>query len=342
MSWSNVRFPCGDPMAPLEQELKQQALALGFTHVGIARAEVLHAERQRLAAWLGRGLHAGMKWMERDPDKRTDPGMVLEGACSVVVAAMNYYTPHGHEASPDVGKISRYAWGEDYHTIVVKRLDLLRQWLHERVPESKSLTYADTGPILEKAWAQRAGVGWIGKNGNVITRDRGSWVFLGVMLTTARLQPDRPETDHCGSCTRCIDACPTDAIVESGVIDSNRCISYLTIEHRAAISGPVADQFEGWIYGCDICQDVCPWNVKFARPTTEPGFQPRAGQVAPSLASWAEMTAGEFAERFAGSPIRRTKHAGLIRNIEIVLRTLTRREGKNHHIVHHPASGDRQ
>jgi epoxyqueuosine reductase len=332
MCLSNGPFRCGERMPPIEEELKRQARALGFAHAGFARAEALPLERSRLKAWLAKGYQAGMKWMERDPDKRSDPRLVLEGARSVVVVAMNYYTPHVHGAGPEAGKISRYAWGDDYHTILGRKLEALSDWLEERVPGSTCLAYADTGPILEKPWAERSGLGWIGKNGNLITRDEGSWVFLGVMLTTVELAPDAPETDHCGRCTRCIEACPTDAIVEPRVIDSNRCLSYLTIEHRGEIAGPVEDRFEGWIYGCDICQDVCPWNLKFARPADEPGFQPREGSVSPPLASWAEMTAGEFASRFAGSPIRRTKHAGLMRNIGIVLRALTRRNGLNHHI----------
>jgi epoxyqueuosine reductase len=264
-----------------------------------------------------------MTWMEREPERRSDPRLVLPGARSVVVVAMNYYTPHRHESAHGAGKISRYAWGDDYHDIVGARLASLQRWLEQRVPAAASLTYVDTGPILEKSWAQRAGLGWIGKHANVITPDRGSWVFLGVILTTALLDPDRPATDHCGTCTRCIEACPTDAIVQPGVVDANRCLSYLTIEHRGEITGPITSQFDGWIYGCDVCQDVCPWNMKFARPSPEAGFQPREGQAAPRLTSWAAMTAEEFAARFAGSPIRRAKFAGLLRNISIVLRGMT-------------------
>jgi epoxyqueuosine reductase len=314
----------GDGVPTLTEELKARARALGFTHAGVARAEVMQNEGAHLRSWLDRGFHAGMKWMAREPERRSDPRIVLPGARSVLVVALNYYTSSIHESAGGVGKISRYAWGDDYHDIVGRRLESLQGWLESRLPAERSLTYVDTGPILEKAWAQRAGLGWIGKNGNVITRDRGSWIFLGVVLTTADLNPDMPATDHCGACTRCIDACPTDAIVAPTVIDSNRCLSYLTIEHRGEITGPVTTQFEGWIYGCDICQDVCPWNIKFARPSPEPGFQAREGQAAPDLKSWAEMTAEDFARRFAGSPIRRAKHSGLLRNIAIVLRGMTR------------------
>jgi epoxyqueuosine reductase len=315
-------------MPTLTEQVKNQAIALGFSHVGVAAARALEPEGGRLSAWLARGFHAGMKWMERSPERRIDPRNVLRGAKSVIVVAMNYYTDVSHPEAPGTGKISRYAWGDDYHDIVGTRLDRLKTWLRERAPSAEALAYVDTGPVMEKAWAARAGVGWIGKHGNVITRNMGSWVFLGVIITTLELDPDGPATDHCGTCTRCIEACPTDAIVLPGVVDSARCISYLTIEHRGEIAGDVAGQFEGWIYGCDICQDVCPWNVKFATPTSEPGFRPREGNRAPVLDAWAAMDASEFSRRFSKSPIKRTKLAGLLRNVAVALRGGDPREGR--------------
>jgi epoxyqueuosine reductase len=215
-----------------------------------------------------------------------------------------------------VGKVSRYAWGEDYHRVVLRKLNELQAWVEKEFPGERALAYVDTGPLAEKALAVRAGIGWQGKHTNVITTDRGSWVFLGEVVTTLDIPQDVPALDHCGSCTLCIEACPTGAIVEPYVVDSARCLSYLTIEHRGPVNEPPA--YEGWIYGCDICQDVCPWNEKFAHPSSEPAFQPRQGNVAPRLEEWEKMTEEGFRERFAGSPIRRAKWEGLLRNVRIV------------------------
>jgi len=194
----------------------------------------------------------------------------------------------------------------------------LTAWLTRTFPSERALWYVDTGPVMEKAWAARAGIGWIGKHTNVITTDTGSWVFLGEIITTLELPADEPAVDHCGTCVRCLEACPTGAIVEPYVVDSNRCLSYLTIEHRGPVDRALSDRYDGWVFGCDVCQDVCPWNQKFAAETIEPRFHPRPGSVNPSLEEWAGMNAGEFAARFEGSPIRRPKHEGLMRNVRIV------------------------
>ncbi len=305
-------------MAGAADRIKAKALDLGCTRVGIARAESLTAEGGRLREWLSRGFQAGMSWMERNVERRTDPRNVLPGAKSVIAIAVNYYTPGRHADREESGKISRYAWGDDYHDILGRRLDALVRWMGTEFPGSESKVYVDTGPVMEKAWAQRAGIGWEGKHTNVITRDVGSWVFLGDILTTLELDPDAPATDHCGTCTRCIDACPTRAIVEPYVVDSSLCISYLTIEHRGELPDHLAKDFNGWIYGCDICQDVCPWNIRFARDSHEPGFVPREGALEPPLEEWETMTQEQFARRFAGSPVKRTKHSGLQRNIRAV------------------------
>ncbi|HCV44346.1 MAG TPA: tRNA epoxyqueuosine(34) reductase QueG [Bacteroidetes bacterium] len=301
------------------EKVKSKALGLGFSKVGIANAEALDEEAKLLQEWFGRGHHGTMDWMARNVEKRTDPRTVVPGAKSVVCVALNYYTPLQHSNSPGVGKISRYAWGDDYHDVLVGRLKQLWSWMQEEFPGIDGRYYVDTGPVMDKVWAERAGIGWIAKHSNVITQEFGSWVFLGELITTLELESDSPATDHCGSCTLCIDACPTDAIVEPYVVDANRCISYLTIEHRGEIVEAVAEHFDNWIYGCDICQDVCPWNHKFSVPTDEASFEPREWNVAPQLEEWKEMTQEEFAMKFKGSPIKRTKRDGLMRNVRVVL-----------------------
>ena len=306
-------------MTPTER-VKSRVLELGFSHVGIARAGTLREESAHLETWLARGFHAAMRWMADRKDRRQDPGLVLPGVRSIISAAYNYYTPARHSSDPGVGKISRYAWGADYHAILGKKLRDFEKWLNDEFPGSNNLSYVDTGPVMEKAWAQRAGIGWLGKHTNLITRDRGSWVFLGEVLTTLDLTPDSPETDHCGTCTLCIDACPTDAITEPYVLDSTRCISYLTIEHREALPDELLPHFENWVFGCDICQDVCPWNEKFSIETDDERFAPVPGNAEPDLSEWSRMTETEFNGRFAGSPVRRAKWTGLLRNIRAVRR----------------------
>lgn len=302
-----------------EESIKQKARDLGFTHVGIAAAKPLDDEARHLREWLSKGYHGSMQWMSDNLAKRTDPRAVVNGARSVIAVAMNYYTPAQHSNDAHVGKISRYAWGDDYHDILTDRLKLLWEWMKIEFPGVEGRYYVDTGPAMDKVWAERAGIGWIGKHTNVITQDRGSWVFLGELITTLGLKPDQPATDHCGDCTLCIEACPTDAIVEPYVVDSNRCLSYLTIEHRGAITGDVTEKFENWIYGCDVCQDVCPWNHKFSAATDERRFEPRDWNLSPILHDWKDMSQVEFTEKFKGSPVKRTKRDGLVRNVNIVL-----------------------
>ncbi len=306
-------------MKSLTKEIKQKAGELGFTKVGIARAEKLAEEGDHLQKWLDRGYHATMEWMNRNPEKRVNPQLVLHGVKSVVSVGMNYYTGHRHSNDRDVGKISRYAWGDDYHGVLEDRLEKLLQFVRSRDPEARGKVFADTGPVMDKVWAQRAGIGWIGKHTNVITQDSGSWLFLGEILLDIELDYDAPVTDHCGSCTLCIEACPTRAITEPYVLDSGRCISYLTIEHRGEIAEELGELFDRWIYGCDICQDVCPWNEKFSQPTAAKEFQPREHTLAPKLAEWSSMTQAEFSAKFSKSPVKRTKHAGLMRNVNLAL-----------------------
>jgi len=305
-------------MPAAEERIKAKAREIGFTKAGIARAERLDDEAQHLQEWLTRGYQGSMDWMSRKLEKRVDPREILPGASSIIAVAINYYADIPHSQESGVGKISRYAWGDDYHDILRSKLKQLCTWMQAEYPAAATKPYVDTGPVMDKVWAQRAGIGWEGKHTNVITQDVGSWVFLGEVITTLELTPDQPAIDHCGTCTLCLEACPTQAIVEPYVVDSNLCLSYLTIEHRGEINGNVRDQFEGWIYGCDICQDVCPWNHKFAEETDEAGFHPREGNIAPRLEEWKQMNIEEFRTRFKGSPVKRTKLEGLVRNVSIV------------------------
>jgi epoxyqueuosine reductase len=303
------------------RQIRERALSEGFEKVGIVRAVALEEERERLEEWLKRGFQGEMRWMERDPIQRTDPRLLWSEARSVVVVALNYYTAHEHpQEDRATGKISRYAWGEDYHRIVGDKLKRLLAWIREQWPEADGKACVDIQPLMDKAWAVRAGLGWIGKHSNLITRDYGSWVFIGELLLNLELEYDTDTVeDHCGSCTLCIDACPTLAITEPYVVDSKRCISYTTIELRAPeMPEEVAANMDGWLYGCDVCQDVCPWN-RFEKPTVESGFEPRAGNVAPSLKAILELTPELYSERFRRSAIKRAKLAGLQRNARALL-----------------------
>jgi epoxyqueuosine reductase len=296
--------------------IRERALALGFHKVGVVPAAPLDAERARLEEWLRRGYHGEMNWMARDTERRTDPRLVMPDARSVVVVALNYFTPHEHApGEAATGKISRYAWGDDYHDVVGGKLKELFAWIKAEHPAAEGKACVDIQPLMDKAWAVRAGLGWIGKHTNLITREYGSWVFLGELLLNLELEYDSAVSeDHCGTCTLCIEACPTDAITEPYVLDSNRCISYATIELRAPdLPADIAGKLDGWLYGCDICQDVCPWN-RFEQPTTETRFEPREGQVSANLAHLLELTPDAYAARFRRSPIKRAKLAGLQRN----------------------------
>jgi epoxyqueuosine reductase len=309
-------------------EVKQKALELGFHKAGIAAVNGAEVEVQRLQAWLAQGYQADMEWMANP--KRQDIHLVMPEVRSLICVALNYYTPHQRPEGKEYAKISRYGWGRDYHKILHKKLKVLTAWLQEQGEGISARYYADTGPVQDKVWAQQAGIGWIAKNGNVITREYGSWVFLGEVLTNLDLTPDLPHTEHCGTCTRCIDACPTGAITQPFVIDANRCIAYHTIENRAeklpdALSEAkplakrdgvpaTASPLQGWVAGCDICQDVCPWNQRFAQPTDVAEFQPYSGNVAPILTELAEMSDEEWDRRFPASALRRIKPEMLRRN----------------------------
>ncbi len=234
--------------------VKNRAREVGFTHVGISTVQTLEEEGVYLDEWLLRGYHASMEWMKNDTQKRKNPRDILPSAHSIICCAVNYYHPYSHLDKPGTGKISRYAWGNDYHEVTKSMVDTLANLLHENFTGIETKAYVDTGPVMEKAWAARAGIGWLGKHTNIITRDAGSWIFLGEIITSLELVPDTPMQDFCGSCSKCIEACPTRAIIAPYVVDSSKCLSYLTIEHRGEIDPQYRDKFNGWIYGCDICQ----------------------------------------------------------------------------------------
>jgi epoxyqueuosine reductase len=313
----------------LSNRIKEQAREVGFHKVGIVRAEALDAERERLHEWLARGYQGQMAWMARDPEQRTDPREVFPAARSVIVVALNYYTPEQHANSSETGKVSRYAWGDDYHEVVSEKLRSLLGWIQQQVPNAVGKMCVDIQPLMDKAWAVRAGLGWLGKHTNVITQEFGSWVFIGELLLNLDLAYDRePVEDHCGTCTLCIDACPTQAITEPYLLDANKCISYATIELRTPeLPEDVAANLDGWLYGCDICQDVCPWN-RFEAGTSERGFEPRPGNINANLQEVLQLDPQQYAERFRHSAMKRAKLAGLQRNARTLLEQRSKQVGK--------------
>ena len=309
----------------LAHAIAQEARSLGFSAVGIAavsRNPVPTTLYERLQEWLIRGFHGTMGWMARDPLRRANPHLVLPGCRSLISVGMNYDTGHRATEGPGYGRIARYAWGKDYHRVLGERLKLLDARIHHLVPGIKTKAYVDTGPIMEKAWAQQAGIGWIGKHSNLVSPEFGSWLLLGEILTTLELPPDVPSTDLCGSCSLCIQACPTGAIVQPYVVDATRCISYLTIEYRgtvAEIPEELSSRMANHIFGCDDCLDVCPFNLQ-GEQTTEPDFSPTSITLAPRLDDLAGLDKIAFREAFGKSPVRRATLQGLLRNVAIARR----------------------
>jgi len=291
-------------------QVKRLGLAAGFHRVAIAVVPASGApsegDRAALERWLAAGYQASMAWM--DNPRRRDVRQIVPEARSVIAVALNYYTPHQPSGDRDRAKISRYAWGRDYHKVLHGRLKRFVAALNGQFGGHTFRFYGDTGPVQDKAWAEQAGLGWIGKNGNLITRQYGSWVFLGEIITDLALMPDGPHTAHCGTCDRCIEACPTGAIAAPHVVDANRCIAYHTIENRDdTLPEAIRDRLGGWVAGCDICQDVCPWNQRFAQPTDVADFTPRPENLDPPLAELATLTDEEWDRRFTGSALRRIK-----------------------------------
>jgi epoxyqueuosine reductase len=306
----------------LREQITAAATALGFDLVGITSAAPL-AHGGRLHAWVAQGFAGEMGYMSRDVERRVDPSRVLPDVRSIVVLGMNYYTsPAVPEASSGRGWIARYAWGQDYHAVLGDKLKALVGFIREiEGADIQARWYVDTGPILERELGWRAGLGWPGKNTNLINRRLGSWLFLGAILLNRELVYDAPATTHCGTCTRCLVACPTGALVAPGVLDARRCISYLTIELRGPIPRDLRPLLGTHIFGCDICQAVCPWNRK-APESAEPAFLPRAGFAALELIPLLRLSDDEFRARFRGSPITRAKRRGLLRNVVVALGNL--------------------
>lgn len=295
--------------------IKKEALKLGFMSVGISKAEFLEEEAPRLERWLKEERHGKMAYMERHFDKRLDPTKLVEGSKSVVSLLLNYYPEE--KQREDTYKISKYAYGTDYHYVIKDKLKELMQYIHDEIGEVDGRAFTDSAPVLDKAWAERSGLGWRGKNSNLLSKQVGSFFFIAELIIDLELEYDTPVTDHCGSCTACIDACPTDAIVEPYIVDGSKCISYFTIELKDELPTDMKNNFDQWMFGCDICQDVCPWN-RFSKPHQEPLFNAHPELLDMSKAQWEEITEETFRKVFKKSAVKRTKYSGLTRNIKFL------------------------
>ncbi len=297
--------------------VKSEARKLGFEYCGIARAEFLDEDARRLERWLNRGMHGSMQYMENYFDLRTDPTKLVPGARSVITLLLNYFPEERQH--PEAPKVSKYAYGRDYHKIIRKKLKHFLQVLRENTGEIQGRGFVDSAPVLERSWAQKSGLGWVGKNGNLITRHAGSYFFIATLITDLELVYDDPlAKDYCGSCRRCIDACPTGAIGEDKTINGSQCISYYTIELKELlIPEDKKGQFQNWMFGCDVCQDVCPWN-RFAKPTQEEAFRPYREILNFTTSDWEALTEESFNEIFKGSPVRRSKYQGIRRNLKFL------------------------
>ncbi len=304
------------------QKIKQKALEIGFSKVGIAKIEKLTDEAVKLSQWLTRGFHADMFWLERTFEKRINPQEILPEAKSIICVALNYFQKIPKSRNKQ-GKISIYSLGKDYHIILKSKLEELLNLIRDFAPDVKAKIYVDTGPVMEKVWAVRAGIGWIGKHTNLITKEFGSWVFLGEIICDLELEYDEPMADYCGKCTRCIDACPTNAIVEPYVLDSNKCISYWTVEFKGEnFPNDLKRNFDNLIFGCDICQEVCPWNLKFQKETTLDDLKAFDYNINPDLTELAKLSEDEFRILYKQSPIKRTKFKGFMRNVRNAIENL--------------------
>ena len=297
--------------------IKKKASELGFIFCGISEAGFLEEEAPRLEKWLKNGFHGEMSYMENHFDKRLDPTKLVDGARSVISMALNYYSDE-IQLDLQAPRISKYAYGKDYHSVIKEKLKELMGFITENIGEVQGRAFVDSAPVLDKAWAKKAGFGWIGKNSNLINKNTGSFFFLAELITDLELIYDvAPTHDHCGTCTRCIDACPTNAIASPYVVDGSRCISYLTIELKNELPAEFKDKTANWMFGCDICQDVCPWN-KFSIVNAEPEFKPHPDLLNMRRADWEEISEDVFKKVFKNSAVKRTKFSGLKRNIEFL------------------------
>jgi len=294
--------------------IKAEATRLGFDFCGVAKADFLDEEAPRLETWLKNGMHGQMNYMANHFDKRLDPRLLVDDAKSVVTVLLNYYPEQRLPEGDTDYKLSKYAYGDDYHFVIKDKLKALLDFIRREIGEVGGRAFVDSAPVMDKAWAKRAGLGWVGKHTNLINRQIGSFFFIGELILDLELAPDGPITDYCGTCTRCIDACPTDAIVGPYVVDGSKCISYFTIELKEAIPDEVRGQFDNWVFGCDVCQDVCPWN-RFSRPHQTPAFLPHPDLTQFSKTDWEEITEVVFGTVFRRSAVKRTKLDGLRRNV---------------------------
>ncbi|MBS4070144.1 tRNA epoxyqueuosine(34) reductase QueG [Algoriphagus aquatilis] len=300
------------------QILKSTAKRLGFDYCGIAKAGFLDSEASRLEEWLNRNYQGKMAYLANHFDKRLDPTKLVEGAKTVVSLIYNYYPEKQLPHQPEDLKLAKYAYGQDYHDVIRAKLTEFLEVLREEIGEINGRSFVDSAPVMERQWAQRAGLGWIGKNSLLLNRQMGSFFFLAELIIDLEATPDTPlAKDYCGTCTACMDACPTDAIVQPEVIDASKCISYLTIELKEAIPNEFAGKMENWVFGCDICQDVCPWN-RFSRPHQEPAFKPNEELANFSNKEWVEMTEETFLRVFSKSAVKRTKFSGIKRNVDFL------------------------
>ncbi|MGR6087707.1 MAG: tRNA epoxyqueuosine(34) reductase QueG [Arcticibacter sp.] len=296
--------------------IKQEAIRLGFSFVGVSKAEFLQEEAPRVEAWLKNNMHGQMSYMERNFDKRLDPRLLVGGAKSVVSLMLNYY-PEQHQHNDESPRISRYAYGRDYHLVIKEKLKELVDFIRQNIGEVNGRVFTDSAPVLERSWAVKSGLGWMGKNTNIIHPKNGSYFFLAELISDLDLEYDAPIRDHCGTCTRCIDACPTEAIIKPYVVDGSKCISYFTIELRDAIPVEMKGKFENHAFGCDICQEVCPWN-RFSLPTKVADFKPNEVLLGMKQHDWLDMTQEIFDKVFDQSPINRTGLKGMQRNISFL------------------------
>lgn len=302
----------------LTKTIKEIFFDTGFHKVGISRVEPL-PKSQLFETWLNKNFNGKMKWMENYKDKRLDVQKLFPAAMSVISVAHNYYFPEKHSSSKRHAKISRYAWGQDYHSIIKKKLKQVLLQIKSIDDSIEGRICVDSAPVFDKLWAEKSGIGWQGKHTNIISKDYGSWIFLGELILNVDLEYDNPVGDFCGNCTACIDACPTTAIVKPYVLDSRKCISYLTIEYRdKPIPGELRDKLNNWVFGCDICQEVCPWN-RFQQLSDENRYHPEQGNVHPELSKLAEISETDFNKRFKKSPVKRTGWKNFIRNVKTII-----------------------
>ncbi|WP_333875836.1 tRNA epoxyqueuosine(34) reductase QueG [Flavobacterium sp.] len=294
------------------QLIKAEAQRLGFLSCGISQAGFLEEEAPRLERWLQNGYHGQMQYMENHFDKRLNPTLLVDDAKSVISLLLNYYPEE--QQNPESYKISKYAYGQDYHFVIKEKLRALLHYIQTEIGEVGGRAFVDSAPVLDKAWAAKSGLGWIGKNSNLLTQQVGSFYFIAELIVDLELEYDNPTTDHCGTCTACLDACPTQAIVAPYVVDGSKCISYFTIELKENIPNDMKGKFDDWMFGCDVCQDVCPWN-RFSKPHREPLWQPHPDLLSMTKKDWDEITEDTFRKVFKNSAVKRTQYRGLQRNI---------------------------